>query len=172
MRWLNVRNYWLSVEVLGELLLLAVAGALFGYLFVLSFDWPEAAKLLPRIAVIIGVPFGIIRFVAVIRRIKSTPASVMDTAFRIEAQDPREITGRFVRIWVWVLALYLAIWMFGFHLALPVGIFVYLFRYGNAGWVWSLLLSLMVYAAIKLVYDTALHADWFDAVVPRWLGLV
>ena len=172
MHWRNLKNYWLSLEVLGELLLIAVAFALFGYLFVLSFDWPEAARLLPRIAVIIGVPFGLIRLVAILRRVKPTAAQVMDTSFRIEGQDPRAITGRFVRIWTWVLSLYLAIWLLGFHFALPVGTFIYLIRYGKAGWLWSLGLSAAIYAAIKLAYDMALDADWFDAVVPVWLGLV
>lgn len=172
MRWRDLRTYWLSTEVLGELLLIAIAFALFGYLFALSFDWPEAARLLPRIAVVIGIPFGLVRLFVLLRRVKPSATSVMDIAFRIEGQDQRAVTGRFIRIWTWLLGLYLGIWMLGFHFALPVGTFIYLFRYGKAGWIWSVGLSLAIYATIKLVYDVALDAVWFDAVIPRWLGLV
>lgn len=67
--WDSLRRYWLSIAVLGEILLLLLSGGLFLYLLIASFTWADdAGKLMPRIAVAIGAPFWLVRLAAILRR--------------------------------------------------------------------------------------------------------
>ena len=157
-----------TLEAIGEIILLAVVGAFFIYLFVASLEWPLGAALMPWISVAIGFPFWIYRLVVLFLRLQERPAQIMDMGFRIGA-DPGGEKARFLRIAVFILGLYLAIWLFGFHLALPAGMFLYIFLYGQTRWWWSLCLSLMFLVLIIAVYDQMLGAVWHDPPALQWL---
>jgi hypothetical protein len=160
------QRYWSSIEVLGELVLLFFVGAFFIYMFVGSFSWPPGSAFLPRIAIVVGTPFWIIRVVSLLRHAQSSIGEIMDMGFvGIEGDDPKSVTRRLIRACVFVLLLYLAIWLFGFHVALPMGVFIYLLRYGGIGWVRSGLVALTFLAFIVGLYDVALDAYWPEPAV-------
>lgn len=168
--WDSVRRYWLSIEVLGEVFLLLLSGGLFLYLLIESFRWPdEAAKLMPRLAVAIGAPFWLMRLFAIIRRTKTVAKEIMDVGFRI-GMDPEAEIARFTRICLFILTLYLSIWLVGFHVALPIGISLYVLIYGRAGWLLSSIIGLGFLAVIVGLYDLVLHTAWHKAIVARLLG--
>ena len=50
-----------TLEVAGEAFLLLAVGAFFLYMFIDSFSYPEGADLMPRLAVLVGTPFWLIR---------------------------------------------------------------------------------------------------------------
>ena len=54
---------FLSVEFLGEVVLLAVVGAVFAYMLWDSQEWGTGAWLLPRITIAFGIPFWVWRIV-------------------------------------------------------------------------------------------------------------
>ncbi len=66
---------------------------------------------------------------------------------------------------VFLLGLYSAIWLFGFHIALPVGMLFYLRVYCEVSWWWSFGVALMFLALIIGVYDRMLGATWHEPPV-------
>ena len=165
------RKFRLSLEVAGEVVLLLGVGAFFVYMFIDSFNWPEGATLMPRIAVLVGTPFWLIRAVTVLRgtsekRIKE--GDIMDTGF-ILGDDPRTEGRRFVRIFGFTALMYVAIWVLGVHIALPGMLFLYLIYYGRAGWLWSAGLALAFLALIVGFYDWGVHIVWPEPLLgPLW----
>jgi TctA family transporter len=173
-RIVSQRRFRLSLDVVGEVVLLLVVGSFFIYLFRESLQWGPGPALMPRIAVILGTPFLLIRVFVLLRRGKilaSAPAAeIMDVGFRL-GTDPKAEAGRFVRILSFIGILYLGIWLVGFHLAITVGVFLYLLIYGKAGWFWSTAISFLLLALIVGVYDWLLHTVWPPALIPSLLGL-
>ena len=156
-----------SLEVVGEISLLVIVGALFLYMFIESFSWPEGATLMPRIAIGMGTPFWVLRLISLLRSARETSSEqIMDLGFRTGA-DPRAERLRFARICIYILGLYAAIWLVGFHIAIPLGVFFYVLVYGRAGWIWSTVLGLLFLVLIVGVYDRFLHATWHDPLLLR-----
>jgi hypothetical protein len=167
----HTRRRWMSLEASGEIVLLAMVGAFFLYMFWQSLGWPMGAWLMPRIAILIGIPFWIARLVALFRPTKAAHRQIMDTGFWL-GSDPKAEAIRFLQISGWIVLLYAGIWMFGFHAALPLGIFAYLYYYGRAGWLWSPVVSAAFVALLVGVYDILLNTPWHEAVVFdfwRWM---
>jgi len=156
-----------SLEVGGEIVLLVVVGGLFAYLFIESFTWPPGSALMPRITVAIGTPFWFWRLITLIRsRPKASSEQIMDLGFRTGA-DPRGERIRFFRICGSIVGLYLAVWLLGFHIAIPIGVAVYVYVYGQAGLIWSAVLGLMFLGLIMGVYDHFLGATWHEPPLLR-----
>jgi len=65
-----------SVEVVGEIILLAIVGSFFVYMFIESFGWPEGSALMPRIAIVMGTPFWIARLITLVRSTRETLARI------------------------------------------------------------------------------------------------
>jgi hypothetical protein len=169
------RGRLLSLESGGELVLLILVAAFFGYLLYGSMSWKLGASIIPWTAVALGTPFLILRFIAVLRparggaALAASPGQIMDIGFG--ASSDGAAPARFLRIVVYILAMYLGIWLLGFHVALPLATFIYLYVYGRAGLLWSAAVALMFLALIMGVYDELLHARWHDAPILIWLGL-
>jgi hypothetical protein len=159
-----------SLEVFGEVVLLLLVGGFFAYMFIESLNWTLGAALAPRIAIAIGTPFLIYRLVFLLRHTRSSPAEIMDIGFRIGA-DPAAEAQRFTRIILFIVLLYLGIWVFGFHVALPLGMFAYLYVYGGIGFRWSVVIAALFLALIVGIYDQVLHIHWHEPLLFRLLGL-
>ena len=162
------------VEVVGEIILLAIVGSFFVYLFVKSLGWPLSAALMPRIIVIIGFPFLIVRLVSLLRRTTNSKAQsiIMDMGFRI-GDDAKSERQRFVRISLFIVGLYLAIWVLGFHIALPLGMLYYLRVYGKVSWKMALAIAVVFLATIIGIYDHLLHATWHEPLALKlWNNLL
>jgi len=157
----------ISLEIFGELVLLAVVGGFFVYLFIHSLAWPLGSALMPWIAVGIGAPFWVYRVLVLIIRAREEPTEIMDIGFRTGA-DPTGERTRFFRIASFVLSLYLGIWLFGFHVALPLGILIYVRVYGQLSWAASLFVGLVFLALLVGVYDRLLNATWHEPLAKQW----
>ena len=159
-----------TLEVAGEIFLLVLVGAFFLYMFIDSFSYPEGADLMPRLAVLVGTPFWLIRVWTLLR---GTPekrieeGDIMDTGF-ILGDDPKTEGQRFVRIFGFTAVMYVAIWLIGVHVALPGMLFLYLMYYGRAGWLASAGIALAFLALIVGFYDFALHIVWPEAPFGLW----
>lgn len=159
-----------TLEVAGEAVLLLAVGAFFLYMFIDSFSYPEGADLMPRLAVLVGTPFWLIRAWTLLR---GTPekrieeGDIMDTGF-ILGDDPKTEGQRFVRIFGFTAIMYVAIWLIGVHVALPGMLFLYLVYYGKAGWLGSAGIALAFLALIVGFYDFALHIVWPEAPFGLW----
>lgn len=159
-----------TLESFGEIVLLAVVGAFFVYLFVASLDWPLGPALMPRIAVIIGAPFWAYRVLVLFLQASEAEAAgqIMDIGFR-SGGDPTGERGRLIRISTFIVGLYLAIWLVGFHIALPIGMIFYVRVYGGVSWAWSLVVGFLFLVLLVGVYDNLLNAYWHEAPVLEWI---
>ena len=71
-----------SLEVVGEIVLLTAIAVFFVYMFVESMSWGKGAALMPRITILLGLPFWLLRIIAIARRSESkSSANIMDTGF-------------------------------------------------------------------------------------------
>jgi TctA family transporter len=158
-----------SLEFFGEVVLLGVTGIFFGYMFIDTLTMPVLARLLPWLAVGLGVPFWLYRTVNLFKQ-KGAASSelIMDTGF-LTGVDPKSELQGFCRISLFTVALYLGIWLFGFHLALPLLVFFYLLKYGRAGWIWSVFTALIFAVLIIGVFDWTLHVPWHEPLLGRFL---
>ncbi len=157
-----------SLEVSGEIVLLLLVGGFFIYLFIESLQWPLGSALMPWITLSIGFPFWLYRLMVLFVRAKDAPGQIMDIGFRT-AGDPTGERARFIRICFFIVGLYLAIWLFGFHIALPVGMLIYLRVYGHVSWWWSFGVALLFLVLIIGVYDRLLGATWHEPPVLQLL---
>ncbi len=159
----------MSLEIFGEIVLLAMVGGLFVYMFVESLDWPLGSALMPWIAIGIGAPFWLFRLAVLIFQAKEAASGqIMDIGFR-SGDDPEGERGRFVRICSYIVGLYLAIWLLGFHIALPAGILFYVRVYGKVSWIGSTLLALAFLGLLIGVYDNLLNAAWHEPPLLQWI---
>lgn len=160
----------LTLEVGGEIVLLAAVGGMFAYMLIESLNWPLGSALMPWIAVGIGTPFWVWRVVTLIRSTQKAPTGgqIMDLGFRTGA-DPKGERQRFFRICAYIVGLYTGIWLLGFHIALPLGVALYAYVYGRVGLIWSTVIGLSFLALILGVYDHFLGATWHDPPLLRLL---
>jgi TctA family transporter len=158
----------LTAEVVGEIILLLAVTGFFVYMFIPSMNWPWGARLMPQLAIFIGTPFLIIRIISVLRILfwsrtasSVTPSQIMDMGFRI-GDDPREEGKRWIRILCAIGVLYLGIWLAGFHIALPLWIFVYLLWFGRTNFFLAGGIALLFLGIIVGVYGELIRVPWHD----------
>ena len=167
------------IEIAGEAVLLMVVTVFFAFVIAESTGligagpWPIGASLTPWISVGIGTPFLIARIVHVARAIlwvegaiQATQAEIMDVGFMV-SDDPQADRRRFVRILAAIGVLYVGIWLFGFHVTLPLWVAGYLYLYGNVGARWAIGTGLFFICFIIGVYDYLMEVPWEEPVIVR-----
>ncbi|MEX2599330.1 MAG: hypothetical protein WD533_06710 [Dehalococcoidia bacterium] len=165
-----------SIEILGEIILLLGVGAFFLYMFILSLDWTLGAALTPRIAIVMGTPFLILRIIYVVRTglwmrkegEGATKTQIMDVGFRV-GDDPAAELRRFIRICVAIAILYLGIWFVGFHIMIPLWLFGYMYIYGSRDpfkrIFWAVFMAAGFYGLIAGAYDYFMRTPWHDPLL-------
>jgi len=123
---------------------------------------------MPRIAVAIGTLFWLWRVAVLFFQAKESSGQIMDIGFR-SGDDIKGERGRFIRISCFIVGLYLAIWLLGFHIAMPAGILFYVRVYGKMSWVGSVFLALFFVVLLFGVYDHLLNATWHEPPVLQWI---
>jgi hypothetical protein len=166
------RSRWkIPLELFGELVLLAAVGGIFIYMFIQSLGWPLGSALMPWIAVAIGAPFWIYRVLVLVTQAREGSTQIMDIGFRTGA-DPEGERARFLRVSLFILGLYLGIWLFGFHVALPLGVLIYVRVYGQLSWLASLFVGFLFLALLVGVYDGLLNATWHEPLAKQWFDSI
>lgn len=154
-----------SIQFVGEFTLLALTGLFFGYMVVDTLPMSFEGRLLPWLAVGIGIPFWLILVVNLFRRGGVTPQEmIMDTGF-LTGEDPKAEIAGLIRISLFIVGLYLGIWLFGFHVAVPTALFLYLLIVARAGWIGSVSVGLAFETLIVGVFDWTLNIPWHEPVV-------
>lgn len=164
---------FLSVEFLGEVILLIVVGAVFAYMLWDSREWGTGAWLLPRITIAFGIPFWLWRIVSLFRtRIYNPDAQIMDTGFLEADADGSVVARRWVKLVGSTAGLLFGIWLFGFHVAVPGYTILYLTVFGNAKWYWALLPAIFFEAIMIFIYGNILMAEWHTPLVIEWWNAI
>ncbi len=156
----------LSIEVIGEIVLLAGVGAFFVYMFLDSWNWGLGAQILPWIAIGMGAPLWVWRVVSLFRAGLSEGSQIMDTGF-LETDDPPAVVARrWVILILSTTGLLLSVWTLGFHVGIPLYTILYLIILGNMRWYWTVIPAAFFLAVIMFIYGQLLLAEWN---VPHWI---
>jgi len=149
--------------------LLGITGFIFLAFLIQSFWWPAGSVLLPRVAVIAGLPFLVVRAVSVIRHRSDPVGQIMDLGFTV-GKDPAAERRRFGLLMGAVVGLLVSIWLVGFHFAIPLWVLGYL-RLGNIRWVWALFWAVAFESFIYGVFDMVIITPWPQPVLFSLLGV-
>ncbi|MQF86248.1 MAG: hypothetical protein FI734_02115 [SAR202 cluster bacterium] len=158
-----------DTELLGEVILLVVVGAVFAYMLWDSRDWGTGAWLLPRITIFFGIPFWLWRVISLFKnRITDPDLQIMDTGFLESDADGKVLMYRWIKLLGSTAALLIGIWFFGFHVAVPAYTILYLMIFGNAKWYWAVLPAIFFEAIMIFIYGDILMAEWNTPLVVEW----
>lgn len=168
----ELRTRTVTLELVGEAILLLFVAGLFTAMFIQSFSWPLGAALAPRIAIIGGTPFLLLRVTHLVRVLLRSRQSnvavsqIMDSGFRLDG-DPQVVRQRLLRGIAAIVALYVGIWVIGFHIMVPLWVFVYMYFIGKARFVWAAAWSFIFAVVIVWVYGQLLLTLWHDPLLFR-----
>ena len=170
-----------NLEVYGELILLTLVGALFAYMIWESFDWRYEAKLAPRIVIGVGTPFWLIRVFALARILatrarsqggyggvrdeEASAGQIMDMGFYLSA-------GAGLRFFIGsgsIVAFVVAVWLLGWHIAIPGYIVLYLRFVAKLKWWLAISLAAGFGGGVMLLYDTLMNTNWNEPVLLKLL---
>jgi hypothetical protein len=162
---------WRSPEILGELILLVVV-LLFAvtYLFELR-DLKPAGRYLPIVTLIFAAPFWFIRVKTLFDRKKALQGGqIMDLGFRFGG-DPAAEKRRAIRFIASVGALFLGVWLIGFHLALPIWVMTYLFLFAKVKPIVILIIGIAFESLLLGVHDFIIDVPWPEPVFWRIINV-
>jgi len=164
---MNKRINWpLLVEFFVLLLLLGI----FVFMWIESADWPLGAALFPRVAAALGA-LAIIAFATQLAwRLRNSETVVegriLDLQWSTGDTDARTLKKRALIIMASIGALWLGVWLLGFHVAIPLYLFSQLVLLGNCRWWSATLVALAALGIIVGVYDELLQVSWNQPAIP------
>jgi len=167
------RSRFLSIEYLGELFLLAFTGFVFFYMLYESLDWQPGAYLLPRMVIIGGLPFWFWRVAMMFLPLsKGGGGKIMDTGF-LESDDPPSVVARrWLRVTLTTGGLLGGVWIIGFHVAVPLYVFLYLVVYAHLKWYWAIIPGIFYESIMYFIYGKILLATWNEPLVVQIFNAV
>jgi hypothetical protein len=129
----------------------------------------ERAALFPMTIGIPTLALALLAFGQEFFAIFSHGASQADPSEITSPLEPALIRRRTVSIIGWTLGFFLAIWLFGFVIAVPVASFLYFRFAGGEKWWISILLSLAAWASFYGLFDYVLHLPFPEGELFLWL---
>jgi hypothetical protein len=154
-----------TLELIGEIVLLALVAAFLGYMTWESAGWKFSDRLTPLIGISIAAVFWLIRVSTIVLSffrpvaVSGRDANIMDTGFD-RGQDPREATLRFAQIFGFTVALVLVVWIFGFHAGATLLLALYLIFISCLSLFWTAVIVLIALAILVGFYDYVLQIPW------------
>jgi Tripartite tricarboxylate transporter TctB family len=139
-----------------------------GFAVVSAMDWPWKAALFP---LVIGIPLFCLATIEVLcgffaaaphRQGGDAPSAAEPEV----ADSPRGIA----RATGWIFGFFAAIALFGFPIAVPLYVFVFVKWQGGEGWGTSLLFTAAVWAAFYGLFDRLLHLPFPPGWLQSWLA--
>jgi hypothetical protein len=162
-----------TAEGIAEGAFLLVVAATFGYLLVASRGWPASAALVPTLIGCVGLPLlaiHVLRRWRELARPRPAAGPILDVGFTDVHLERRVVTVRTVQMLGSTAALFVGIWLVGFHVALPLFVGLYLLVFGRVRWWWALLGALVFEGLLLGLYDGVLHIAWNVPVLQQIFG--
>ena len=167
------RSKYLSTEFLGEVFLLAFVGWFFFYMLWSSQDWQRGAWLMPRIVVFTGIPFWVWRVVTLFKaQIQSDDGQIMDMGFLSTDVSAKVYRRRWILLLGTTAALLAGVWLFGYHIGIPLYVATYLMILGKVKW-WVAAGAIVFFETVMVVvYDNILLSEWNTPIVQPFYDLL
>jgi hypothetical protein len=134
-----------------------------GILFFITFDYPKRARNFPLIVMALSMLI-LIRELAkeIILHRRSISAIHADNATEPE-QVPRETVVKFLLVAGWIAGLGVLIWLFGFLIAFPLFILVYIKLKGEK-WLWAVIVSLSFWVVVYVGFGLLLKLPLYEGL--------
>jgi len=155
--------------------------AIFSFVFLIFFivfayharDWRLQARLYPWV---IGIPMVVLAFIQLILDLKGIERKQQDAApvdfqFAQTTLEPAVARRRAITMFAWFIGFFIAIWLFGFAITIPLMVFSYLKIHSNEEWLISLTLTAVSWVFFWALFVRLLHLPFPDGLVLTWLGI-
>ena len=137
-----------------------------GYGVIAATAWPWKAALFP---LVIGVPlFALAATEALWTLLGTEPAG--DEARDFQLSIGKDTLHRTLVATGWIFAFFVAIVLFGFPIAIPLFVFLYLKLQGRESWAISIAITLATWAVFYGLFDLLLHLPFPAGWLVSWSG--
>ena len=154
--------------------------AIFSFVFLIFFivfvyqahEWRLQARLYPWA---IGIPMIILAIIQFILDLKGVErkqkdeAPVMDYQFS-QTVEPKLARRRAITMFCWFFGFFLAIWLLGFSITIPLMVFSYLKIQSNEKWTISIILTVLAWLFFYFLFVKLLTLPFPDGLIFTWLG--
>ena len=154
--------------------------AIFSFIFLVFFivfvyqaqEWRLQARLYPWA---IGIPMIILALIQVILDLKGVErkqtdeAPVMDYQFS-KTVEPKLARRRAITMFGWLFGFFVAIWLIGFSITIPLMVFTYLKIQSNEKWVISIILTILAWLFFYFLFVKLLTLPFPEGLIFTWLG--
>jgi hypothetical protein len=130
--------------------------AVFAYATVTAVTYPEGAKLFPLAIAIPSLVLAVVLAVISLRA-RGTIVAPRPLDPGEEVIAPEERTRRTATIALWILGIFVAVYLLGFLVAIPVSAVAYLRFAARESWVTSVAVAGVCWALVFGVFDRLLH---------------
>jgi len=155
--------------------------AIFSFVFLIFFivfaylakDWRMQARLYPWV---IGIPMLILAIVQVFFDLKGIErkqedAAPVDFQFAQTAVEPAVARRRAIIMFTWFFGFFLAIWLIGFSLTIPLMVFGYMYVQSKEKLWLSLTLTAIAWVFFYSLFVRLLTLPFPDGMIFTWLGV-
>jgi hypothetical protein len=142
--------------------------AVSGYALIAAWFWPWKAALFP---LVIGIPLFVLAAAeaAWVLLGRTERAEVQD--FQLTRDVPeREVVRRSAMAAAWIVGFFATIVLFGFAVAVPLFVFLYLRLQANEGWIFSAVFTAAVWAFFYGLFDRLLHLPFPAGWALTWIS--
>jgi hypothetical protein len=138
-----------------------------------AFDWRLQARLYPFA---IGIPMIVLALIQVILDLKGYEAKPSDDAAPVDIQRTTTVAPdvafkRTVTTFGWFVGFFIACWLVGFTIAIPVVVFSYMFFQGKEKFVLVSILTVIAFGFYWMLFVKLLNLPFPDGAIQTWLGL-
>ena len=137
-------------------------------------DWPVETRLLPWVVGVPGLLLALIQLTLdlVARgRTEETPATDLIDLPTDRSLPPEVVMRRVSAFYGWFLGLVAGVWLFGFFIAVPAFVFLYLLLRAQEKWWSALIYTGATVGFLWLVFEEILRVLWPQGAVLFWLGI-
>jgi hypothetical protein len=131
----------------------------------------ERAALFPMVLGIPCLALALLAFGQELFHVLRNPSGATDSGEAAFSLKPAIVRSRAFAIIAWILGFFLAIWLFGFPVAVPLACFLYFRFAGGEKWPISISLSLAAGLAFYGLFDYFLHLPFPEGVLFEALGI-
>lgn len=130
-------------------------------------SWPLRASIMILVLGSAGILMAFIQLYTEFRASGKIQTSGMDIELD-ESQTGKKATPRILTFGGWVVALFLAIWLLGFTVSIPLFSLLYA-KLNGARWYIALIIAAINLLFLQGLYEQLLHVPWPDPVLQRFI---
>jgi TctA family transporter len=143
--------------------------ALFAFALWQGVKWPAETALFPRV---IAIPTLVLAIVYLVRVLAKRPQRIDRLSATQLAPGEALLRWRLVRIWGWIIAFFLAIWLLGFPIAVPLTMLLHLRLSGRERWPVTMGVTVITALVLAGLFQCFLHLPFPAGILMNWLERV